>query len=105
MHHHPGRFVHDQDVVVLVNDGERNVFRVDGTAGRRRHLHAYGLARAETIAGFLSPTVDDNVAVRDERRGLVAGDVEGFGNGDVEAAPVADSVEGVELRASPHPSS
>src|SRR5512140_94350 len=95
MHHHTGRLVDHEHVVVLVHDVERDVLAEYFTPRRRRNLDRDWLTRPRTITGALSATGDENVSLGDQRRGLIAGDVEVRGDEDVETRCLVRRVDAV----------
>ena len=98
MHHQAGRLVDDDDVVVLVDDVERDALALGLGRLRRRHLDRDDLAGVDAIAGIADRAgADRDRAVQDQRleprarqfgaggehavepfAGLFAGDVDGF---------------------------
>jgi len=89
MHHHPRGLVDDEHVVVFVRYVQWDGFGVYRSPLRRRNLHSDVLTGAEPVAGFLTATVHHDASVGDQCRRLIPGQVECFGNGDVETTPVA----------------
>jgi acyl-CoA reductase-like NAD-dependent aldehyde dehydrogenase len=84
VHDHPRRLVDHDEVLVLVHDLERDRLADDLAAGRLRHVDHDGLAAAQTQPRLLAPAVDQRLAVREERRGLGAGEAEPLGDEEIE---------------------
>ena len=51
MHHHPRRFVHDEDVAIFIYDIQWQRFRLDRNRLRRRNTHRHHIASAHFVCG------------------------------------------------------
>ena len=68
MHHQSGRLVDDDQMIVLVDDGEGDVFALQRRIGRRRHLDADRLAWFDSASRLqYRPAVDADLPVPDQR--------------------------------------
>jgi hypothetical protein len=65
VHYHTGGFVHDRDVVVVVDDIEGDGLRGDCRVRGRRHFVADELCGPKTRPGLLPPAVDSHQTAKD----------------------------------------
>ncbi len=73
MHHEPSRLVHDQDVLVLVHDRERDDLRSDGGVLGDFGRDGDRLAAENLVPGPAGRAVDTNLARFDPRFQAAAG--------------------------------
>jgi len=66
VHDQTRRFVNHHDVRVFVKDGQRDGFGQKTGRTRGRNAAGDGVPGLQTVARFLGPVVDPNVAARDE---------------------------------------
>src|SRR5690606_6335720 len=88
MNHHARRLVDHHQVIVLEYDVQRNLLRQQVPARRWRYGDIYRFAATRLVAGAFPLPVNENVALGNERRGLVARDVEPDGNENIQPAAV-----------------
>lgn len=92
MHDHAGGLVDHEQVLVLVHDLERNVFRFYIAAGRGRNLDVDRFARFQLVARLLPTAGDGHVAICNQRRRLRAREATLLRDQRIEA-PVATCLE------------
>ena len=85
MDNHSGRFVHDQQCLVLVNNADRDILPKDRPLFHGGDLHGHPLTFLGLVARFFPPAVDQHVSQRDERRRLGSGKLSPLGNKEIEA--------------------
>ena len=94
MHHRPARLVDHDEVVVLVDNIERDVLGLRLAARRRRHLDADGVARIDALAGIADRApADRDHAFENER--LEAGARQAFDAGGEHAIEALAGIVGV----------
>ena len=74
VHDEPGRLVHDEEVGVLVNDGDVDVLGLRLGGHRGGHGHEGGLSRPHPGRGAAGAAVDEDVALVDESPETGAGE-------------------------------
>ena len=89
MHYHAGRLVHHQQMLILEDDGQRQLFADNLYSARWRNCHGNLLRLDGTEAGLLQLAIDGDVAMCDQCRGLRAREIGGSSDDQVKALSVA----------------
>jgi len=85
MNDHSCRLVDDEEIFILVSDGEWNVFAEDLAGHLLRRLDHNNIAREHAMARLFSLTVYRDVSICDECRRLITRQVGALGYEQVEA--------------------
>ncbi len=82
---HPRRLIDDEEILVLVDDADRNVLPDNRTLFHLRDLHSHHFTELRSVAGPLLSPVHEDVPLRDQRRCLRARQLRSLGNKQIEA--------------------
>jgi hypothetical protein len=73
MDNQPSRFLQNEKIVVLIENGQRNRLRLQGQGRRRGNLHPDLLAGDDTMGGLRDPAIHPNMSLNNKPLNLSAG--------------------------------
>lgn len=98
MDDHPSGLVDHQHVVIFVSDVQRNGLGRYVTARRHWDVDDDGFAWARSVGCAFATSVNEHVAVRDQGRRVIPGQVQVRGNEDIEPGRIVATDERVPAR-------